>query len=70
MGRYIGRSIVCMVWGMVFTFIIGFIGGPLVQHTYQPAHLLLVGAIFGLLFALIIPTITAKSVKYDSEYSK
>ena len=30
MGRYIGRSIVCMVWGMVFTFIIGFIGGPLV----------------------------------------
>ncbi|MCD5447848.1 YjzD family protein [Lactobacillus delbrueckii subsp. lactis] len=65
-----GRYIVCIVWGMIYTFIIGFIGAPLTQSTYNPVTLLIVGALFGLLFSLIIPKITAKSYKDDSAYSK
>ncbi|CCK84471.1 Uncharacterized conserved secreted or membrane protein [Lactobacillus equicursoris DSM 19284 = JCM 14600 = CIP 110162] len=65
-----GRYIVCTVWGMIFMFIVGFIGAPLTQSSYDPVTLLVVGAIFGFLFSLIIPKITAHSVKDDSVYSK
>ncbi|KRK23874.1 membrane protein [Lactobacillus delbrueckii subsp. delbrueckii DSM 20074 = JCM 1012] len=55
---------------MIYTFIIGFIGAPLTQSTYNPVTLLIVGAVFGLLFSLIIPKITAKSYNDDSACNK
>ncbi|CAH1706365.1 conserved protein of unknown function [Lactobacillus delbrueckii subsp. delbrueckii] len=61
-----GRYIVCIVWGMIYTFI----GAPLTQSTYNPVTLLIVGAVFGLLFSLIIPKITAKSYNDDSACNK
>ena len=56
-----GRYIVCIVWGMIYTFIIGFIGAPLTQSTYNPVTLLIVGAVFGLLFSLTTPRAANKT---------
>lgn len=69
-GKIMGRYITCMLWGMIFMFIVGFIGAPLTQNTYHAVPCLIFGAIFGLLFALIIPRITANSYKDNSKYSK
>ncbi len=64
------RYLITMLWSMVFCSIIGFIGSALTQRTYAPIESLIIGAAFGLLFAAIIPTITAHSTKDKSRYSK
>lgn len=50
--------------------IVGFIAAPLTQNVYAPVEALIVGAVFGLLFTALIPTITAHSHKDKSNYSK
>jgi len=50
--------------------IVGFIAAPLTQHVFNFGEAAIVGLIFGLLFAAIIPTITAHSHKDKSKYSK
>lgn len=50
--------------------VIGFIAAPLTQSVFEPKEALLIGVIFGVLFALIIPAITAGSHKDKSKYSK
>ena len=37
---------------------------------FNPMQSLIIGAVFGLLFAIIIPAITAKSYKDKSKYNK
>ena len=48
----------------------GFIAASLTQMQFNPMQSLIIGAVFGLLFAIIIPAITAKSYKDKSKYSK
>lgn len=50
--------------------IVGFIGAPLTQSVFNPKEALLIGLVFGILFAAIIPTITAHSHKDNSKFSK
>lgn len=64
------RFIVTMFWACIFCLIIGFIAAALTHMQFNPMQSIIVGAIFGFLYALIIPTITAKSVKDNSKYSK
>lgn len=64
------RYLVTAVWGAIFMSIIGFIAAALTQRQYDPPRSLIIGAVFGLLFAVIIPTITAHSHKDKSKYSK
>lgn len=64
------RYIVTAIWGSIFMSIIGFIASALTQMKFKPIESLIVGAIFGLLFAIIIPTITAHSHHDKSKYSK
>ena len=49
--------------------VIGFIAAPLTQSVFEPKEALLIGIVFGILFAIIIPTITAHSHKDKSKYS-
>lgn len=65
-----GRYIISMIWAMVFMSIVGFIASALTSTTYNPIQSLVIGAVFGLLFSVIIPRITAKSHHDDSKYSK
>lgn len=64
------RVIVTMIWAIIFCLIIGFIAGALTQMKFNPEQSIIMGAIFGFFYALIIPTITAHSVKDKSKYSK
>lgn len=70
---HMGRYIITIVWSVIYMLIIGFIAGPLVQSaSFSGADLkncLVVGVIFGILFAAIIATITAHSHKDNSKYS-
>ncbi|KRL63553.1 hypothetical protein FC23_GL000796 [Lactobacillus psittaci DSM 15354] len=50
--------------------ITGFIAAALTQTAFNPVQSIRVGVAFGLLFAVIIPFITAKSHKDKSKYSK
>ncbi len=50
--------------------IIGFIAASLTQMKFDPIQSLIIGVVFGILFAAIIPTITAKSHKDKSVYGK
>ena len=50
--------------------IVGFIAAPLTQNVFNLGEAAIVGLIFGVLFAAIIPTITAHSSKDKSKYSK
>lgn len=50
--------------------IVGFIGGPLTHCAFDFGEAVIFGLLFGLLFAAIIPTITAHSHKDKSKYSK
>lgn len=59
-----------MIWSVIFVEIIGFIASQLTQMRFDPQESAIIGAAFGLLFAAIIPTITAKSHKDESNYSK
>jgi membrane associated rhomboid family serine protease len=68
--KTIMRIIVTMVWSTIFCLIIGFIASSLTQMRFNLAQSAIIGAIFGFLYALIIPTITAHSVQDKSKYSK
>lgn len=50
--------------------VIGFIAAPLTSSVFNAKEALYIGIVFGILFAVIIPTITAHSVKDKSKYSK
>lgn len=64
-----GRYIVTIIWSVIYMMVVGFIAAPLTQSTFEPKEALLIGVIFGILFAAIIPTITAHSHKDKSKYS-
>lgn len=57
------RYIITVIWSCIFCEIIGFIAASLTQMQFNPMQSLIIGAVFGLLFAIIIPAITAKSHK-------
>ncbi|RMC25155.1 MULTISPECIES: DUF2929 family protein [unclassified Lactobacillus] len=65
-----GRYIITIGWSVVYMLIVGFIAAPLTQTVFNLNDALIVGLIFGLVFAAIIPTITAHSSKDKSKYSK
>lgn len=65
-----GRYIMTIIWSVIFMMVVGFIAAPLTQSTFEPKEALLIGVVFGILFAAIIPTITAHSHKDKSAYSK
>ncbi len=65
-----GRYVVTICWSVVYMLIIGFIAAPLTQNVFNVNEALIIGVIFGILFAAIIPRITAHSVKDKSKYSK
>lgn len=69
-GIYMGRYIITIIWSVIFMMIVGFIGAPLTQSVFNPKEALLIGFVFGILFAAIIPTITAHSHKDNSKFSK
>ncbi|MBD5431018.1 YjzD family protein [Lactobacillus agrestimuris] len=64
-----GRYIVTIIWSVIYMMVIGFIAAPLTQSVFEPKEALLIGIVFGILFAIIIPTITAHSHKDKSKYS-
>ncbi len=65
-----GRYLITIIWSVIYMMIIGFIGAPLTQNTFNPMEALIMGVVFGILFAAIIPAITAHSHKDKSKYSK
>ncbi|KRM39817.1 hypothetical protein FC39_GL000970 [Lactobacillus hamsteri DSM 5661 = JCM 6256] len=69
-GITMGRYIVTIIWSVIYMMVIGFIAAPLTQSAFEPKEALIIGIVFGILFAAIIPTITAHSHKDKSEYSK
>lgn len=69
-GNTMGRYIVTICWSVVYMLIVGFIAAPLTQNVFNLGEAAIIGVIFGVLFAAIIPTITAYSVKDKSEYTK
>lgn len=68
-GTFMGRYIVTIGWSIVYMLIVGFIAAPLTQNVFNFGEAIVVGIIFGLLFAATIPTITAHSTKDKSKYS-
>lgn len=64
------RYLVTIGWSVVYMLIVGFIGAPLTQRVFNLGEAVIVGIIFGILFAAIIPTITAHSKKDKSKYSR
>ncbi|BAQ57336.1 conserved hypothetical protein [Lactobacillus acetotolerans] len=50
--------------------IVGFIGAPLTQNVFNLKEAVIMGVIFGFLFAAIIPTITAHANKDKSKFNK
>lgn len=64
------RYIVSMFWAIIYCEIIGFIASALTSMAFDPVQSGIIGAVFGLLFAFIIPGITAKSHKDSSKFSK
>lgn len=69
-GTTMSRYIVTICWSVVYMLIVGFIAAPLTQNVFNLKEAAIVGVIFGVLFAAIIPTITAHSVKDKSKYNK
>lgn len=65
-----GRYLITIIWSVIYMMIIGFIGAPLTQNAFNPMEALIIGIVFGILFAAIIPAITAHSHKDKSKYSK
>lgn len=68
-GIIMGRYIVTIVWSVIYMMVIGFIAAPLTQSAFNPKESLIIGVVFGILFAAIIPTITAHSHKDKSKFS-
>lgn len=69
-GINMGRYIITVIWSVIYMMVIGFIAAPLTQSTFNPTESLIIGIIFGILFAAIMPTITAHSHKDKSKFSK
>lgn len=69
-GTVMSRYIVTICWSVVYMLVIGFIGAPLTQNVFNIGEAVIVGVVFGLLFAAIMPAITAHSCKDKSKYSK
>ncbi|WEV40634.1 YjzD family protein [Lactobacillus sp. ESL0684] len=65
-----GRYLVSIFWSEIYMLIVGFIAAPLTQNAFNLGEAAVLGVVFGILFAAIIPPITSHSVKDDSEYSK
>ena len=69
-----GRYIITTVWSVIYMLAVGFIAGPLTRSaSFNGTDLrncVIVGIIFGILFSAIIATITARSHKDNSKYSK
>ncbi|MFD1671581.1 YjzD family protein [Agrilactobacillus yilanensis] len=49
------RYVMMVFWGVVFGFIIGFIGSALTQTTFILQQSLIVGGVFGLLVGFVPP---------------
>lgn len=64
------RYIVTIFWSTIYCEIIGFIASALTSMAFDPVQSGIIGVVFGLLFAFIIPGIAAKSHKDDSKFSK
>ena len=58
-----GRYIITTVWSVIYMLVASFNGTDL-------RNCVIVGIIFGILFSAIIATITARSHKDNSKYSK
>jgi ABC-type Fe3+-siderophore transport system permease subunit len=69
-GITMGRYIVTICWSVVYMLIVGFIGAPLTQNVFNLKEAVIMGVIFGFLFAAIIPTITAHANKDKSKFNK
>lgn len=69
-GINMGRYIITVIWSVIYMMVIGFIAAPLTQSTFNPMESLIIGIVFGILFAAIMPTITAHSHKDKSKFSK
>lgn len=69
-GMTMGRYIVTILWSIVYMLVVGFIAAPLTFSVFDPKEATIIGIVFGVLFAAIIPTITAHSVKDKSKFSK
>lgn len=65
-----GRYLITIIWSVIYMMVVGFIGAPLTHSQFNPLEALIIGIIFGILFAAIIPTITAHSHKDKSKFSK
>ncbi|CCI87770.1 YjzD family protein [Lactobacillus gigeriorum] len=65
-----GRYLVTIFWSVIYMMVVGFIAGPLTQNSFNPMQSLIVGVVFGILFAAIMPTITAHSRKDQTKFSK
>ncbi len=65
-----GRYIVTIFWSTIYMLVVGFIAAPLTQSVFEPKEAILIGVVFGVLFAIIIPAITATSHKDNSKFSK
>ena len=61
-----GRYIVTIFWSTIYMLVVGFIAAPLTQSVFEPKEAILIGVVF----AIIIPAITATSHKDNSKFSK
>lgn len=52
------RYVMMVFWGIIFGFIIGFIGSALTQTTFIPVQAMTIGGVFGLLVGIIPPLLT------------
>ena len=68
-GITMGRYIVTIIWSVINMMVVDFIAAPLTQSTFNPTEALIIGVVFGILFAAIIPTITAHTHKDNSKFS-
>lgn len=68
-GITMGRYIVTIIWSVIYMMVVGFIAAPLTQSTFNSTEALIIGVVFGILFAAIIPTITAHTHKDNSKFS-
>lgn len=64
------RFIVTIFWGEIFFEVMGFIAASLTSMKFDPVQSAIIGLIFSIAYALIIPAINAKSHKDDSKFGK
>lgn len=64
------RYIVTIFWGEIFFEVMGFIAASLTSMKFDPIQSAIIGLIFSIAFAFIIPGINAKSHKDKSKFGK